>query len=129
MELADIEEYAQLSGADTRQAKHKLALEATSLAHGRAAAEKAQQAAMAAFSGAVSMDMPSISVELPKMIVEVLVDSGLCKSKSDAKRQIKGGAIKVDYGSGKESVRNIDAQMSDSGILWFGKKKCVRVEK
>ena len=61
------------------------------------------------------------------MIINILVDSGLCSSKSDARRQIKGSAIKVDYGSGKERIQNIDAVMKDSGVLWRGKKRCVQV--
>ena len=61
------------------------------------------------------------------LILDILVDSGLCSSKSDARRQIQGSAIKVDYGSGKESIGTIDAVMKESGVLWRGKKRCVQV--
>jgi tyrosyl-tRNA synthetase len=128
MDLSEIAEYEKLSGADIRQAKHRLALEATTLAHNKAEAEKAQQAALAAFSGATSSNMPTFSSQFPVLIIDLLAESGLCKSKSDAKRQIKGGAIKVDYGEGKQSVRDITAIIDQSAVLWFGKKKCVRVE-
>ena len=72
--------------------------------------------------------MPTVEAEFPALIIDLLAGSGLCKSKSDAKRQIKGGAIKVDYGDGKKPIRDLDAKLQQSAVLWFGKKKCVRVE-
>ena len=127
MDLEEIGKYAELQGADIREAKHRLAFEATFLAHGEEGAKKAEKAAKAAFSGAVSDGMPSHSASLPESVVGLLVASGLCSSNSDARRQIKGGAIKIDYGEGKNPVSDKDAQMSQIGILWFGKKKCVRI--
>ena len=44
MTMEEIQRFAQLQGADIREAKHKLALETTALVHGREAAEQAQQA-------------------------------------------------------------------------------------
>lgn len=127
MALSEIEKYAQLQGAEIRDAKHRLALEATTLAHGEEAAKQAQAAALAAFSGSVSSDMPTHSVALPVGIVDLLVGSGLCSTNSEARRSIKGGAIKLDYGQGKKAVQNQSEEISTSGILWFGKKKCVRI--
>ena len=127
MDLEEIGKYVALQGADIRKAKHRLAFEATLLAHGEEGATQAQKAAKAAFSGATSDNMPSHSASLPESVVGLLVASGLCSSNSDARRQIKGGAIKIDYGEGKNPVSDKDAQMSQIGILWFGKKKCVRI--
>ena len=127
MPLDEIAEYAQLQGADIRQAKQKLALEATALAHGREEAQKAQDAAKAAFSGGQNAEMPSIDVQGSENIIDVLVRSGLCKSKGDARRQMKGGAIKYDVGDGKRAVSDIAFTIDVDGVLWFGKKRCVRV--
>ena len=127
MDMEEIKKYELLEGADIREAKRRLALEATILAHGEEAAKQAQEAATAAFSGAVSDDMPTHSAALPAGIVDLLVASGLCSSKSDARRQVKGGAIKIDYGQGKKSIQDKEQQIENAGILWFGKKKCVRI--
>lgn len=127
MDMAEIEKYAQLQGAQIRDAKHRLAFEATKLAHGEEAAKQAQKAALAAFSGAISDDMPMHSASLPTGVVELLVDAGLCSTKSEARRSIKGGAIKMDYGQGKKAIQNKEQVISEAGILWFGKKKCVRI--
>ncbi len=127
MPLSEIAEYATLQGADIRQAKQKLALEATALAHGMEEAQKAQAAAKAAFSGGQNAEMPSIEVSGSENIIDLLVRSTLCKSKGDARRQMKGGAIKFDAGEGKKGVSDISLEIAVDGVLWFGKKRCVRV--
>ena len=126
MPLEEIATYATLQGADIREAKHKLALEATALAHGMEESIKAQQAAQAAFSGGQNTEMPSVDVVGSENVVELLART-LCKSKGDARRQIKGGAIKFDAGEGKSSVKSHEENISTNGVLWFGKKRCVRV--
>ena len=80
MPFAEIAEYAKLQGVDIRQAKQKLALEATALPHGRGSA-KGSRCCKAAFSGGQNAEMPSIDVEGSENIIDVLVRSGLCKSK------------------------------------------------
>ena len=59
MTMEEIQKFAQLQGADIREAKHKLALETTALVHGREAAEQAQQAAFAMFKNKGSAQMPA----------------------------------------------------------------------
>ena len=92
------------------------------MVHGREAAEQAQQAAFAMFKNKGSAQNAPQHESSTNVILNILVESGLCSSKSDARRQIQGSAIKVDYGSGKESIQTIDAVMTDSGVLWRGKK-------
>ena len=128
MDLAEIATYEQLEGADIRQAKARLALEATALAHGEAAALEAQKAAQAVFqSGGTSAKMPSHHTQLPAQVVDLLVDSGLAKSKSAARRLIQGGGVKLDFGEGKVAVTDIDADLNAEAVLWSGKKNCVRI--
>lgn len=127
LSLEEIEHYAQLQGADIREAKHRLALEATALAHGMEEATRAQEAAKTAFSGGQTDDMPTVTVTGRENIVDLLART-LCKSKGDARRQINGGAIKLDLGNGKERVDDIEMELATTGVLWFGKKRCVRIE-
>lgn len=126
MPMEDIAQYSRLEGADIREAKHKLALEATALAHGMEAALQAQQTAYAAFSGAVDAEIETLDVQLGESVVDVLARS-LCSSKGDARRQIQGNAIKFDAGNGKESISSIDATVQSEGVLWMGKKKCIKL--
>jgi len=129
--MEEIARLEALQGADIREAKKVLALEATAIAHGRQASEAAMSGAQAAFGGGANLDaMPSLERALPASVVELLVDSGLCDSKSDARRQIKGGAIKI----AGEKVADLHAQvmsthLDESGavVLSRGKKKKLRV--
>lgn len=125
--LEEIEHYAQLQGADVREAKHRLALEATALAHGMEEAQRAQDAAKVAFSGGQTDDMPTVTIEGSENVVDLLART-LCNSKGDARRQINGGAIKLDLGNGKERVDDIEMEVTTPSVLWFGKKRCVRIE-
>jgi tyrosyl-tRNA synthetase len=121
--LSDIEQFAQLQGADIRTAKAALAFEATRLAHGEGEAKKAQAAAKAAFSGAANSDMPTVLMTLPASVIETLVGSGLCQSKGAARRLIQGGGVRID----SCKVTDAGAVLTDDGVLWAGKKRCVRV--
>ena len=121
--MSRIEELAKLEGAEIRTAKRVLAWEATALVHGDAAADEAAAAAAAAFGGAVSESMPSHAASLPAPVVDLLVASGLCASKSEARRFIQGGGVRV----GNAPVGDINARMDEAEVLWLGKKKCVRI--
>ena len=67
-----------------REAQRALAREVTRLVHGDAAVTQAET------------ELPATAMALPKPLVEVLVECGLCKSKSDARRQIEQGGVYVD---------------------------------
>jgi tyrosyl-tRNA synthetase len=69
---------------EKREAQRTLAREVTRMVHGQAAVDQAETA------------LPSTAMALPKPLVDVLVDCGLCKSKSDARRQIEQGGVYVD---------------------------------
>jgi tyrosyl-tRNA synthetase len=69
---------------EKREAQRALAREVTTLVHGAAAVREAES------------ELPSTTMALPRPLVDVLVDCGLCKSKSDARRQIEQGGVYVD---------------------------------
>ncbi len=131
--LAEIEALEALEGAAINQAKEKLAYEATLIVHGQDAAEQALAGAKAAFAGGGAKDdIPTHATALPIPIIDLLVDCGLCKSKGDARRQIKGGAIKL--GEAKAKVSDMDLVVGPEHLegdgavaLWKGKKTTVRI--
>ena len=102
------------------------------MAHGRAEAEKAANAARTAFEeGAISADLPTVEVaalETGLGLLTALVQAGLCSSTSDARRQIKGGAVRVnDAQVGDEKMVLVRDDVTGDGIikLSLGKKKHV----
>ena len=142
-------------GGNINRAKEILAYEATALAHGKAEAEKVFCAAGSKFgfadeAGAVPTsseiakidlaavrrvavaDLPTFNLELPAEginIIALLVQAGLCKSNSDARRLIQGGGAYC----GDERIASIDrmvtaADFTDGAmILKAGKKNLKRV--
>ena len=77
-------EEAVRTAPEKREAQRTLAREVTRIVHGEAAVAQAES------------ELPSTAMALPKPLVDVLVDCGLCKSKSDARRQIEQGGVYVD---------------------------------
>ena len=130
--LDEIARLEKLEGSEVNEAKKILATEATAMAHGRAEAEKAANAARTAFEeGAISADMPTVEIEAFETgvgILTALVQAGLCSSTSDARRQIKGGAIRVnDAQIGDEWMVLAADDLTNEGVikLSLGKKKHV----
>ena len=94
--LEEIEELCKHKDERMNQAKERLAFEVTALIHNVEDAENAQIEARAAFSGDISsMESTEISVS-GKNICDILVEIGAVKSKSDARRQIESGAVKIN---------------------------------
>ena len=97
--LNEIRELSGLQGAEIREAKSKLALETTSLAHGREEALKAEQAAKSLFgSGGESEDIPSTQIDSSSLLQGIGVfdafrESGLCKSNGEARRLMNQGGL------------------------------------
>ncbi|MCP4806635.1 MAG: tyrosine--tRNA ligase [Proteobacteria bacterium] len=122
-----IEELEAMTGKQVREAKQVLALEATGIIHGKTEAQKALEGARAAFSGgAAKTAMPQHTVTLPIRVTSVLAESGLCQSTSDARRQIKGGAVRL----GDVKITDVNhelAELPEDAVLWRGKKKAVRL--
>src|SRR5262249_47296013 len=101
--LPEIDRLAALQGAEINEAKKVLATEATALLHGRAAADRAAETAQKTFEeGSLAENLPTI--EVPRAALEqglgVLVafaeKTGLVASNGEARRQIKGGGLKVN---------------------------------
>ncbi|OJY68567.1 MAG: tyrosine--tRNA ligase [Sphingobium sp. 66-54] len=97
--LDEIARLEALEGAEINEAKKVLATEATALCRGRAAAEAAAETARLTFeqSAAAAADLPTLAVEGGTIgIVDALVRTGLAASKSEARRKIAEGAVRLD---------------------------------
>ena len=100
--LDEIARLEALPGAELNEAKKVLATEATAMLHGRAEADRAAGAAKAAFEeGSLSADLPTIEIDGALLdaglgVLNAFVLAGLCASTSDVRRQIKGGALRVN---------------------------------
>ena len=119
-----LDEIERVVAGDFRDAKRVLAREATAVLHGTERALQAESAAIAAFSGGVSADMPTVQIALPATLIDVLVGAGLAGSNGEARRLIQGGGVSI----GKNKVADIKAMVEAPEVVWAGKKRAVRVE-
>jgi tyrosyl-tRNA synthetase len=100
--LAEIGRLTALRGQELNEAKKILATEATALLHGRAAAAEAAETARRTFEeGAVAETLPTIEIPRARLeaglgVLAANVEAGLVSSNSEARRQIKGGGLKVN---------------------------------
>ena len=108
------------------EAKKVLAYEVTQLIHGKEIADEVTKQAAAAFSGNVE-DMPSFELANGKnmLVVDALCEMKICKSKSDARRLIESGSVKL----GDDKVADITVTMgtADEVVLHKGKKVHINV--
>jgi len=99
---AEILRLEALQGAEINDAKKTLAMEATSLAHGRAAAEAAAETARRTFEeGAMGDSLPTTDLAAADLAAglpafELFRRAGLASTNSDARRLIKGGGARVN---------------------------------
>ncbi len=99
--LNEIARLEALGGAEINEAKKVLANEATTLLHGAEAAAAAAGAAKAAFEqGRLSEDLPTVEISAGEIAAmtntALMVAAGFATSNGDARRQIAGGAFRID---------------------------------
>ncbi|MEL7430399.1 MAG: tyrosine--tRNA ligase, partial [Pseudomonadota bacterium] len=99
--LDEIARFEALQGAEMNEAKKVLATEATAMVHGREAAEKAAETARRTFEEGQAADtLPSVTVSGSELsegigLLALIVKAGLAASNGEARRHVKGGAIKI----------------------------------
>lgn len=125
--IEQIEEMEKtMKGAELNKAKELLAYELTKLVHGEEEAEKALAAAKAIFAnGGASADMPSTEIPAAELdgginILDLLVKTGLCPSKSEGRRLVQQNGIAVD--DVKVTDPNAVITINDSVVIKKGKK-------
>ncbi|RXR27722.1 tyrosine--tRNA ligase [Sphingobium fluviale] len=119
MPLDEIARLEALEGAEINDAKIVLANEATTILHGRAAAEAAAGTAAATFAGGAGADLPSIAVSVAPNIIAALVALGFAASNGEAKRKLEEGAVRVN----DEVVRDGAHAPQAGDKISLGKKK------
>jgi tyrosyl-tRNA synthetase len=132
--LEEIKRLAALRGAEINEAKKALADSATTLLHGGDAARMAAETARQTFEeGAIAENLPA--VEIPRRELEVgigvlagFVRAGLAASNGEARRQIKGGGLRVnDAAVTDEKMVLKSGDLTPEGVikLSLGKKRHV----
>jgi tyrosyl-tRNA synthetase len=134
--LDEIGRLARLKDTEINEAKKVLATEATAVVHGRQAAEEAAETARKTFEeGALSANLPTIEIPKGELdagtgLLTLLVSAGLAGSNGEARRHVKGGAVRVNDDPVGDERMTVDAGHLADGVikLSLGKKKHVLVK-
>jgi tyrosyl-tRNA synthetase len=130
--LDEIARLDKLQGQEINEAKKILATEATALVHGRDEAHAASETARRTFEeGAIAESLPTL--EFPRAdlqagigVLTLFVKTGLVASNGEARRQIKGGGIRVnDVAVTDEKLMVNASHLTPEGVvkLSLGRKK------
>ena len=131
MEMEDIKE---LCNKDIREAKKLLAFEVTKLVHGEEEAINAKQVAEELFSNkGVSENMPSTTISKEKLginILDLLVETNLVSSKSEARRLVEQNGISINQTKENDVNRIIEESDFKDGfiVIQKGKKVFLKVD-
>jgi len=126
--LDEIARLEALRDADINEAKKILASEATRLCHGAQAANVALVTATRVFSGATADGLPTFALKAgtSASITEIAVTLGLAGSRSEARRLIEQGGVRLN----DETVKSVTASVSEADLdaggaarLSVGKKR------
>jgi tyrosyl-tRNA synthetase len=135
--LDEVARLEALQGAEINEAKKRLADEATTILHGREAAEAASGAARAAFEeGRLSADLPTYEVARDLLqagvpLPALAADAGLAPSRSEARRLAQGGGLRLNDQAISDPMRVVTAaDLNGDGVIKLaaGKKKIVLVK-
>ncbi len=120
----DLKEIGEiLKTENPRDAKMRLAFEITKIYHGEKAAKNVEENFVQTFQKReVPNEIPKFNVRKGANIVDVLVESKLAKSKSEARRTISQGSIKINGKKISESDIDSSLVVSEKIIVQKGKR-------
>jgi tyrosyl-tRNA synthetase len=125
----DKDEIKKLISEDINKAKKNLAYLVTTDCHSEESAKQAEEKAISIFEKNMSDNIDEIDFDINSQIkiFEAITSKNLVSSKSEAKRLIEGGGIKL----GDDQIKDINQTINqkDNGkILKIGKKKLFKLK-
>ena len=127
--LEQIDEMDTWKDAKLNEAKDILAWELTSLVHGEEEANKAREGARAVFGGGNTELMPTTELTSDDLtdgavdILTLLVKTGLCSSKSDARRNVQQGGVTANDEKVDDIAKTFTADELKAGVVLRRGKK------
>ena len=122
----DKEEIKILIKEDINNAKKKLAYLVTTDCHSESSAQEAEEKARSIFENNSYDNIDEINFKIDSKLIDTLTSNSLVSSKSEAKRLIEGGGIKIDDDQINDINLTIDKSYNNK-ILKIGKKKYFKI--
>lgn len=122
----DKEEIKMLIKEDINNAKKKLAYLVTTDCHSESSAQEAEEKARSIFENNSYDNIDEINFKIDSKLIDTLTSNSTVSSKSEAKRLIEGGGIKIDDDQINDINLTIDKSYNEK-ILKIGKKKYFKI--
>ena len=122
----DKEEIKILIKEDINNAKKKLAYLVTTDCHSESSAQEAEEKARSIFENNSYDNIDEINFKIESKLIDTLTSNSTVSSKSEAKRLIEGGGIKIDDDQINDINLTIDKSYNEK-ILKIGKKKYFKI--
>ncbi len=122
----DKEEIKTLIKEDINNAKKKLAYFVTTDCHSESSAQEAEEKARSIFENNSYDNIDEINFKIDSKLIDTLTSNSTVSSKSEAKRLIEGGGIKIDEDQINDINLTIDKSYNEK-ILKIGKKKYFKI--
>ena len=122
----DKEEIKILIKEDINNAKKKLAYLVTTDCHSENSAQEAEEKARSIFENNSYDNIDEINFKIDSKLIDTLTSNSTVSSKSEAKRLIEGGGIKIDDDQINDINLTIDKSYNEK-ILKIGKKKYFKI--
>jgi tyrosyl-tRNA synthetase len=125
-EIKELSELLSFGKTNPRDLKMKLAKEITKILYGLEKAEKAEQNFIKTFQKKeIPEEIEKITTPKNYLLVDVLLEKGIVKSKSDFRRLIQSGSIiRLD----SKSKINSPDEIADNAVYKIGKKRFIKIE-
>lgn len=124
-QIAEIEQAMAAGKLHPRDAKMKLAREVTAIFYGEAAAQEAEQEFIRIFQQReLPEEMEEFTIRPGQTVLETLVAAGLAASRSEARRLIDQGSVRLDG----QILQRADQPIGE-GVLRVGKRRFVRLKR
>lgn len=133
--IEEIKEIEKWDGSRINEKKELLAFELTAMVHGEEEARKAQDGARALFAGGGDMsNVPAVALKEEDFrdgvvdIMQLLVSTGLCASRSEARRAVEQGGVTVNGEKVDDIKKAYDkSAFNEEFLLKKGKKSFCKV--
>ena len=122
----DKEEIKILIKEDINNAKKKLAYLVTTDCHSESSAQEAEEKARSIFENNSYDNIDEINFKIDSKLIDTLTSNSTVSSKSEAKRLIEGGGMKIDDDQINDINLTIDKSYNEK-ILKIGKKKYFKI--
>ncbi len=126
-EISEMKRMLESTGVNPRDLKMRLARDIVTQFHGADAARAAEEEFIRVFSKReLPSDMPTFAMQAAMPIVDLIVAADLAPSKSEARRLVQQGGVRLD----DEKVEKIDAMIpAREAVLRVGRLKFVKLVK